>query len=305
MPGPADGCKLNDMRPLVLIAALLLAASAQAARPHRVIGNVYFVGQDDLASFLIVTPKGNILVNTGYDFSVPEIRESIGLLGFRFQDIKVLLVTHAHSDHAGGLATVKKLTGARMLAIEEEAELLNTGGKSDYLFGSSGWFAPVKVDSTFRSGEPIELGGTVLMPHLTPGHTKGSTSYSMDITEDGKLYHVLIANLPNLNDGVNLVNNPKYPGIVEDYAHAFEVLKSLPCDVFLSSHTTAYRLTAKWHKGMPYSPQTFVDPEGYRNTLYRTELRFWREVQQQREEDQFTHDHLNFKDLKDPDAPQQ
>jgi metallo-beta-lactamase class B len=288
------------MRPMLLIAALLFGSTAEAARPHRVIGNIYFVGQDDLASFLIVTPKGNILINTGYEFSVPEIQESMKLLGFRFQDIKILLVTHAHSDHAGGLATVRKLTGAKMLAIEQEAELLRTGGKTDYLFGKPGWFEPVKVDKTFVDGEPIELGGTVLIPHLTPGHTKGSTSYSTDITEKGKLYHVLVANLPNLNDGVNLTDNPKYPNIVEDYAHAFDVLRQLPCDVFLSSHTSAYQLTRKWHKGQPYSPETFVDPDGYRLAVYRAEMRFAQTLQQQRDEDQFTHDQRNFKDLKDP-----
>jgi metallo-beta-lactamase class B len=290
------------MRSLFVIAAFLLASAAQAARPHRVIGNIYFVGQDDLASFLIATPKGNMLINTGFDFSVPEIRQSAKMLGLRFEDIKILLVTHAHSDHAGGLALVKKLTGAKMLAIEEEAELLNTGGKTDYLFGSAGWFAPVKVDRTFKDGEKIELGGTEITPHLTPGHTKGSTSYSIEITENGKLYHVLIANLPNLNDGVNFIHNSKYPNIVEDYTRAFEVLKALPCDVFLSSHTNSYMLTAKWRRGMPYNPETFVDPAGYQTAVLRAEQRFLRELKQQRDEEQFTHDRLNFKDLKEPAA---
>ena len=292
------------MRSFLLIAAVALGAllnpEAAAAPPHRVIGNIYFVGEDDLACFLIVTPKGNILINTGYEFSVPVVRAGAKSLGFRFEDIKILLVTHAHSDHAGGMATVRKLTGAKMLAIEQEAELLRTGGKTDYLFGTLGEFAPVKVDRTFKDGDKIELGGTVISAHLTPGHTKGSTSYSMEITENGRLYHVLIANMPNMNEGVNFINNPEYPNIVEDYTRAFEVLKSLPCDVFLSSHTGSYRLTSKYHRGMPYSPDTFVDPYGYRDALARAEARFLAEVQEQRFEEKSNHDHLNFKDLQDP-----
>ncbi|HWE53402.1 MAG TPA: subclass B3 metallo-beta-lactamase [Bryobacteraceae bacterium] len=303
------------MRSFVLTAALSLAAvtlphTAQAAPPHRVIGNIYYVGEDDLASFLIVTPEGNILINTGYEFSVPVIRAGAKSLGFRFEDIKILLVTHAHSDHAGGLAKVRKLTGAKMWAIEQEAELLNTGGKTDYLFGSAGWFEPVKVDHVFKDGDKIELGGTVITAHLTPGHTKGSTSYSMEVTENGKLYHVLVANMPNMNEGVNFIDDPKYPNIVADYTHAFEVLESLPCDVFLSSHTGAYRLTAKYHRGMPYSPETFVDPEGYREAVARAKQRFFAEVKEQRDEEQFNHDRLNFRELKEqgtgqPAAPPQ
>jgi metallo-beta-lactamase class B len=186
-----------------------------------------------------------------------------------------------------------------MWAIEQEAELLNTGGKTDYLFGSGGWFPPVKVDRVFKDGDKIELGGTVITGHLTPGHTKGSTSYSIDITENGKLYHVLIANLPNMNEGVNFVDDVKYPNIVADYIHAFEVLESLPCDVFLSSHTGAYRLEGKYHRGMPYSPETFVDPEGYRDAVAKAKQRFITEVQEQRNEEQYNHDRLNFKDLKE------
>ena len=286
--------------PLALaVAALSLASVAMAAPPHRVIGNIYYVGEDDLACFLIVTPKGNILINTGYEFSVPVIQAGTKALGFRFEDIKMLMVTHAHSDHAAGMAKVKKLTGAKMWAIEQEAELLNTGGKTDYLFGVAGWFPPVKVDHIFKDGEKIELGGTVITPHLTPGHTKGSTSYSIEITENGKLYHVLIANMPNMNDGVNFIDDPKYPNIVADYTHAFEVLESLPCDVFLSSHTGAYKLTEKYHRGMAYSPETFVDPQGYRDAVARAKQRFFAEVKEERDEEQFNHDRLNFKDLKE------
>lgn len=288
------------MRTLVLYAAVCaaLVATAQpakAARPHRIIGNVYFVGQDDLACFLIVTPKGNILINTGFEYTVPAIRENIKLLGFKYADTKILLNTHAHSDHAGGLAVVRKQTGAQMWALEQEAELLSTGGKTDYLFGWAGWFAPVKVDHIFKDLEPISLGGTTLIPHWTPGHTKGSTSYSLEVNENGKLYHVLVANLPNMNEGVNLLNNDRYTNIVEDYIKGIEVLKALPCDIFLSSHTTAYRLEAKYRKGLPYDPERFVDPEGYRRAVARAEERFYRELQQEKDEEKFAREYRNFK----------
>jgi metallo-beta-lactamase class B len=284
-----------------LIAILmLLVCQAVAAPPHRMIGNVYFVGQDDLCSYLITTPKGNILINTGFAFSVPVIKAGTQKLGFRFEDIKILLVTHAHSDHAAGLADVRRLTGAKMWALDHEKELLETGGKTDFLFGSDGWFKPVKVDHVFQDGDKIELGGMVITAHWTPGHTKGSTSYSMEVTENGKLYHVLIANLPTTNDGVSFVHNEKYPNIVEDYLHTFTVLKSLPCDVFLSSHTTQFHFNAKFHRDEPYSPERYVDPVGYQLEVQRLEQRFYAEVQGQREEEQITHDKLNFKDLKEP-----
>ncbi len=158
------------LRVLLLLGALPLLAPAQRIFPPlRIIGNVYYVGDNDLASYLITTPKGSILINTGYEYSVPEIRSRIGTLGFKYSDIKILLVTHAHSDHAAGEAAVKRQTHAQMLAMAEEAPLLETGGKTDYLFGNSGWFPPVKVDRTLHDGEKIELGGTVLTAYLHPG----------------------------------------------------------------------------------------------------------------------------------------
>jgi len=233
------------LRLLALFAIFTAAAPAQAFPPHRIIGNIYYVGEADLSSFLIVTPQGNILINTGYEYSVPEIRDSIKKLGFRYSDIKILLITHAHSDHAAGMATIKKQTGAKMMTIEEERELLETGGKTDYLFGNSGWFPPVKVDRTFKDGEKIELGGTEITAHLTPGHTKGATSYSLEIPENGKTYHVLIANLGVINPGTVFLHNDRYPNIAKDYARTFEIEKQLPCDVFLSSHAGHYGLRSK------------------------------------------------------------
>jgi metallo-beta-lactamase class B len=286
---------------LAIAAGLFAAGFAQPLFPPiRILGNLYYVGDNDLASYLIVTDRGSILINTGFEFSVPEIRARIEKLGFRFAEIKILLVTHAHSDHAAGLAKMKRLTGAKMLAIEEEAPLLESGGKTDYLFGSSGWFPPVKVDRTFHDGDKIHLGGTELTAHLTPGHTKGSVSYSLEISENGRTYHVLIANLGTINPGTVLLHNPRYPKIAEDYARTFQLQKELPCDVFLASHASQFGLLSKYRPGMPYDPGRFIDPDGYRFVVARLEAIYLRQLEEEREEEQAIRDRLHFKDVIPP-----
>ena len=280
------------------MAAVPLLTTAQPPTPPvHIAGNLYYVGDTDLAAFLVVTPKGDILINSGFEYSVREIRERMKVLGFRFTDIKILLATHAHSDHVAAMATIKRLTGARMMAIEQEKELLETGGKTDYLFGSAAWFPPVKVDQTFHDGGKIELGGATLTAYLTPGHTKGSTSYTMNITENGREYHVLIANLPVLNEGTVLIKNPKYPGIVDDYARTFDVLRQLPCDIYLTSHAGQFGLRAKFHPGQKYSPDTFVDPYGLPRILSRLETEFETELDEQEQEAKAIEDRKHFKDV--------
>jgi metallo-beta-lactamase class B len=286
------------LRALVLLAAMpLFASDTPIFPPFRIVGNLYYVGDDDLASFLIVTPKGSILINTGFEFSVPEIRSRIKTLKFRPDDIKILLVTHAHSDHAAGMATMKKLTGAKMLAMERERELLETGGKTDYLFGSNGWFNPVKVDRTFKDGDKIELGGTELTAHLTPGHTKGATSYTLDIAENGRTYHVLIANMGTVNPGTVLLHNHEYPDIAHDYEETYRILRALPCDIFLTSHASQFGIFAKYHPGMPYNPDRFLDHGIYLRAIDREENAFYEQLEQEEAEDQAWRDHKQFKDV--------
>ncbi len=286
-------------RALVLLAAAipLFAANSPIFPPFRILGNLYYVGDDDLASYLIVTPQGSILINTGYEFSVPEIRSRMKTLGFQFTNIKILLVTHAHSDHAAGMATMKKLTGAKMLAMEREAPLLESGGKTDYLFGSNGWFNPVKVDRTFQDGDKIELGGVELTAHLTPGHTKGSTSYSFDIAEGGRTYHVLIANLGTINPGTVLLHNREYPNIADDYAQTFRILRALPCDIFLTSHASQFGLFSKYRPGMPYDSERFLDHGIYLRVIDRQENAFLEQLEEEKADDQAWRDHKQFKDV--------
>ena len=282
---------------LVIAAALSSAAAVeQPLIPARIVGNVYYVGENDLTSFLITTPKGNIIINTGFIFSVPEIKARIEKLGFKYSDTKILLVTHAHSDHAAGLALIKKQTGARMIAMEQEVPQLETGGKTDYLFGSSGWFDPVKVDQKIKDGDTIELGGTVITAHLTAGHTQGATSYSWDAQDGGKTYHVLLANLPTMNEGTRLYKNEVYKTIDKDFARTFETLASLPCDIYLTSHGGQFGLMTKLHARSGYSPERFVDHNYLPYILGRLEQKFITQYDEEVQEYQSYKDHLKFKD---------
>jgi metallo-beta-lactamase class B len=252
--------------------------------PFRIAGNLYYVGTYDLASYLIVTPAGNILINTGLAGSVSQIRSNIATLGFQFSDIRLLLVTHAHWDHVSALAEIKRLTGARMAATEAEAPLLESGGKTDFRFGedSSAWFQPVQVDEKLRDGQKVGLGGMELTVHLHPGHTRGAASYEFTVEDGGRGYRVLIANLPSINPGVKLLDNPKYPAIMADYAHTIATLKDLHPEIFLASHASQFELHRKYQPGDTYQPNRFVDPAGYRAAVDGLQKAFDAQVARER-----------------------
>lgn len=241
---------------------------------HRIIGNVYYVGTADLACFLITSPRGHILINSGLEDSAPLIQKSIAALGFRFEDVKVLLTMQGHYDHVAAFAEIQKKTGAQVWATEGDAALLQDGGKSDFHFGNRYNFAPVRVSRRLHDGEAIDWHGTKLLVHLTPGHTKGSVSYSMTVNEGGRTYAVLFANMGSINPGVKLVNNPKYPNIAADYARTFRVQKELACDVFLAGHGSQYGLAEKYKPGQAYDPQRFVDGAGYRRAVEEYERKY-------------------------------
>src|SRR6202140_702943 len=207
--------------------------------PHKVIGNLYFVGTDNLGSFLITTPQGNILINSDYEETVPIVRASIEKLGFRYADIKILLGSHAHGDHMEGDAMVKELTAARVMAMEQDVPALRKmmpGGK------------PHPIDKILLDGDEVTLGGTTLVAHLTAGHTKGCTTWTMKAKEGDKTYNVVILGSIGVNPGYILVNNKDYPQIADDYVRSFKILRALPCDIFLGSHGTFYGMTAKYAK---------------------------------------------------------
>src|SRR5215469_14717371 len=188
--------------------------------PFRMIANVYWVGTYDLSTYLITTPEGHILINTGLTSTVPQIKAGVEQLGFKLSEVKVLTATHGHFDHVAGLAELKRMTGAQVMMSEQDAELLEIGAKSDFRFGDdpAARFEPVKVDRRLKDGEKIELGGIVVTAHLHPGHTKGATSFTFDVRENNKTYRVGIMNMPSINPGVHVSGMPKFPNITEEYA---------------------------------------------------------------------------------------
>jgi metallo-beta-lactamase class B len=224
--------------------------------PHQVMDNVYFVGTRELASFLITTPQGHILMNSNYESSVPVVRASVEKLGFKFSDIKILISGHAHPDHVEGDALVKELTGAQVVVGRLEVPAVKEvrpGGKEH------------PIDRIVDEGDTVSLGGTTLTAHLLPGHTKGCLAWSMDLKEDGKTYRALVECSLN-GQFLQYVGNKDYPGIVEDMRATYKKARALPADVFLSSHGSFYGLAEKYPKlatRRPGDPNPFVDPKGY------------------------------------------
>lgn len=240
-------------------------------KPFRVVGNVYYVGAAEVSSFLITTPAGHILLDSGLPETVPLIRDGFKQLGFKLEDIKWLINSHAHFDHAGGLAELKALTGAKLAATEADAAQLALGGKDDFRWGDTLSFAPVKADRILKDGDTIQLGGVTMTARLTPGHTKGNTTWTMKAKENGKEYDVVFAGSMTA-PGYKLVGNPDYPNINDDYAYSFRLLKTLPCDVWLSAHGPFFSLkekAARLERGE--KPTPFIDPKGYRAFIDRSE----------------------------------
>src|SRR4249920_2073369 len=252
--------------------------------PFRIIGNVYWVGSYDLSTYLIVTPQGNILINTGVGDTAQKIKAGVEQLGFKLADTKIITATHGHYDHVAGIAELKKMTGARVMIEEADKDLLESGGKTDFRFGDtpSARFDPVKVDQTFKDGEKISLGGTELTAHHHPGHTKGATSFTLNVQEGGKTYRVIIANMPSINPGVTVTGMPKYPEIGKDYGRTFLALKDMKIDVFLASHASQFRLHEKYKPGDAYNPERFVDPTGYLSSVQRLEKAYLEQLEKER-----------------------
>ena len=244
------------------------------AKAFRILGNIYFVGATQhLTSYLITTPQGHILLDYGYKESVPGVRGNVEQLGFQLRDVKILLNSHAHHDHVGGEALMKELTGARTLVMDADAALMSAGGKGD--FRREMPWDPIKVDRIIQDGERVQFGGVTLVAHLTPGHTKGCTTWTTVVEEDGKKYNVVFLCGVRVNEGVPLVGNPKYPANAEDFAKAFQTLKSLPCDVFLGAHGYWFGIQEKvksLQQGAKNNP--FIDPQGYRAYLEKMEREY-------------------------------
>ena len=246
---------------------------------HHVIGNLYFVGSKSLGIYLVTTPQGHILINAGLEDSVPMIQQSVEKLGFRFSDIKILLICHAHYDHDAGAARIQQLTGAKYMVMDADVPVVESGGKKDFFYSQTPGmqYPATKVDRILHNGDIVTLGDAVLTAHLTPGHTKGCTTWTMKVNEVGKSYDVVIVGGTTVNEGYKLVNNATYPQIASDYKKTFDMLRSLHCDVFLGAHGSYYDLESKYPR-MTKDPNPFVDPKGYREFVddreqaFRTEL---------------------------------
>ena len=232
--------------------------------PHRVIGNIYYVGTKSLAVYLIVTPAGNILINSTFERNVPLIQKSVEQLGFKFTDTKILLGSHAHGDHQEGDAMVKQMTGAQVMVLAEDVpalEAMKPGGK------------PHPIDKVLLDGDSVALGGVTLTAHLTPGHTRGCTTWTLKAQDGGKTYDVMVIGSLGTNPGFKLVNNPDIPNQADEYERAFKTTRTLKCDVPLGSHPSMYNLAAKFPK-IGKGPNPFIDPTGCKQEIDLAEAMF-------------------------------
>jgi metallo-beta-lactamase class B len=253
---------------LISSATLFAQANADWHREFpafKIAGNIYYVGTADLAVYLITTPQGNILINSDFEEDVPLIRKSIASLGFKYEDTKIILISHAHGDHDAATGLMKRDTGARLMVMEQDVEDEQSTAK-----GRPG----AHVGRVLHDGDTVELGGSKWTARLTPGHTKGCTTWTTQVNEGGRNLNVVIIGSPNVNAGYYLVGNKKYPGIAEDYVKTFAVLKSLPCDVFLGAHGAYFGMKAKYEKFKAGDKNAFIDPQGYKDYVAEREQSF-------------------------------
>ncbi|MBB6111790.1 metallo-beta-lactamase class B [Mucilaginibacter lappiensis] len=247
--------------------------------PFQIAGNLYYVGTYDLACYLITTPQGNILINTGLEDSAPVIKSNMEALGFKFKDIKILLTTQAHFDHMGAMAAIKKMTGAKMMVDAGDVGVVTDGGRSDYsLSGDVSTYAPVKVDRVLNNGDTIKLGNMRLVMLHHPGHTKGSCSFLFDVKDQKRSYRVLIANMPTIVTDKSFSDIPAYPNITHDYAYTLNAMKKLSFDIWLASHASQFELQRKHKPGAGYNPDAFIDEKGYDSQINYLQDQFSKKV---------------------------
>ena len=287
----------TSARAIAAVASILIAITASRASsqgsppawtepfpPFRIADNLYYVGSKGLANYLITTPQGHILINSDLDANVPLIKASIEQLGFKFSDVKILLISHAHWDHDAGSAKVKALTGASYMVMDADVPVVESGGKTDFHYAGDATtlYTPVRVDRVLHDGDEVKLGGVVLVAHLTPGHTKGCTTWTLTVRDGAKTYNAVIIGSPNVNPGYKLVDNAKYPTIAQDYERTFRVLESLPCDLFLGAHGAYFDMEAKYARKQAGTADAFVDPKGCAAFIAQKEQEFRSELAKQK-----------------------
>jgi metallo-beta-lactamase class B len=265
--------------PLFFLAAATVLAQGNpdwhtAFPSFRIAGNLYYVGTADLAVYLINTPQGNILINSDFEEDVPLIKKSIEQLGFKYSDTKIILISHAHGDHDAATGLIKKETGAKLMVMDADvpAEQSTAPGRPG-----------AHVDRTLHDGSTVELGGTKLVGHLTPGHTQGCTTWTIQVHDGSRTLNAVIIGSPNVNPGYILVGNKTYPQIADDYVKTFAVLKNLPCDIFLGAHGAYFGLKAKYEKMKAGSKDAFIDPDGYKAYVAERDDTFRKEWERQKQ----------------------
>jgi metallo-beta-lactamase class B len=265
---------------LLLVSTLARAAPISNALwhvdfpPYEIAGNLYYVGTADLAVYLIHTPVGNILINSDYPFDLPMIRQHVGQLGFQYRDTKILLISHAHLDHDAAVGEIQRETGARLMVMDADVAQVESPPPSG---------AGAHVDRVLRDGDTVQLGGETLVAHLTPGHTPGCTTWTMKVSDGGRLLDAVIIGSPNVNPGYILVGNKDYPGIAEDYVKTFAVLRRLPVDLFLGAHGSYFGMQEKYKKIKSGGGNPFIDPAGYQAYVAQKEADFRKEWERQKQ----------------------
>ncbi|MGD0797424.1 MAG: subclass B3 metallo-beta-lactamase [Acidobacteriaceae bacterium] len=253
--------------------------------PFRIADNLYYVGSRDLASYLIVTPAGDILINSNLVSSPPLIVQSIAQLGFRIADVKILLISHAHYDHAGGSKELLRLSHAQYMVMDDDAPVVESGGAKDFAYPHDR-YPSARVDRVLHDGDQVTLGVVALTAHKTPGHTRGCTTWTMRATSGGQPRDVVIVGSWNVNSSYRLVDRPgspaSYPGIAADYQHSFAVLSALPCDIFLGAHGSYFHMLGKLARAPSTDPESiWIDPTGYRRAVAERQQEFEAELKRQ------------------------
>jgi metallo-beta-lactamase class B len=270
----------------LLFAAVLASAPrgwAEPREPFHVVGNVYSVGSAEVTSFLIATPKGHVLIDAGFAESAPQIIRNIDKLGFKLEDVKALVISHAHFDHVGGLAELKRRTGAQIVASRADAEAMARGGRDDPQFADSIPFARVYADRIVQEGGVVRVGPTELVAHITPGHTQGCTTWTtVQRDEDTPPQHVVFNCSLSVPDEYRLIGNPRYPRAVEDYERSFRALRALPCDVLLGPHASFFQQDERRARMADGAPNPFVDPGACTAYLDRAEQAFRAHLEKER-----------------------
>lgn len=278
---------------IVLIALFVAVGAAQAPtpdnqpmEPFRIADHLFYVGSSDIASYLITTTEGDILIDAGYPETAPQIEANVVKVGGRVGDIKILLSTQAHFDHAGGFAALKRASGAKLMASELDAAMLERGGRGDFSLGETGHFPAVPVDEHIADEQHVRLAEADLTAHLTPGHTRGCTTWTWDAVDRGRTYSVVDLCGLTILPSTKITGMSGYPNITNDYRHSFHLLRSLKVDIFLGAHLSYFGGAAKVARlrEQPAGPNPFVDTAGYKRYIDAAEKRFTEQLAREQQQ---------------------